>query len=199
MSLELLNTAATLLTVTIVAATAVAALIQLRHLRAGNQINAVIAIGTRFSDPTYQDAIDIVTRDLERALSDPLFRNYEIAAWRNLPPPKIDAQYLALHRATITVGNHFEELGTMVRNRIVDPKLFIDLWCGVVLGGWKRLASHTALGREVTRNDTLWENFEYLAVLSEDWINHSTTSYPKHLRRLPLHNQWPVPATETEE
>ena len=45
MSLELINTFATLLTVAIIAATAVAAMVQLRHLRAGNQINAMLAIG----------------------------------------------------------------------------------------------------------------------------------------------------------
>jgi hypothetical protein len=45
MSLELLNAIGTLLTVTIVAATAIAALVQLRHLRAGNQINAMLRIG----------------------------------------------------------------------------------------------------------------------------------------------------------
>ncbi len=45
MPLELVNTAAALLTVTIVAATALAALIQLRHLRAANQIHALLSMG----------------------------------------------------------------------------------------------------------------------------------------------------------
>jgi len=44
MSLELINAVAGLATVTIVAVTAVAALIQLRHLRAGNQISALLSV-----------------------------------------------------------------------------------------------------------------------------------------------------------
>lgn len=40
MTHELINTVAALLTVTIVAVTVFAAIVQLRHLRAGNQINS---------------------------------------------------------------------------------------------------------------------------------------------------------------
>ena len=49
MSLELLNALASLLTVCIIAATAIAAMVQLRHLRAGNQITAMLAIGEELS------------------------------------------------------------------------------------------------------------------------------------------------------
>ena len=48
MSLELVNTFGTLLTVAIIAATAIAAMIQLRHLRAGNQINSLLMLGEQF-------------------------------------------------------------------------------------------------------------------------------------------------------
>ena len=197
MPLELINTISSLATVAIVAAAAVAALVQLRHLRAGNQINSVLAIGDRFSSREYQDAVDLMTRDLERSLADPTFRNYEIAVWRRSPPPDVDAGYVNLHRATITVGNRFEELGILVRHRIIDEVLFIDLWCAVVLGGWKRLEKYVALGREASVNEALWENFEYLAVLSEEWIKQHPSSYPKGLRRLELRNPWLVEPSKT--
>ena len=48
MSLELVNTIGTLLTASIIAATAITAIIQLRHLRAGNQIAAMLQIGQEF-------------------------------------------------------------------------------------------------------------------------------------------------------
>ncbi len=49
MSLELTNNLGTVTTVVIVAAAALAGLVQLRHLRAGNQINAMLTIGEELS------------------------------------------------------------------------------------------------------------------------------------------------------
>jgi len=46
--------------VIIVAATAIAALVQLGHLRAGNQINAMFAIGEELSSKPLRDATQIL-------------------------------------------------------------------------------------------------------------------------------------------
>jgi len=62
------------------------------------------------------------------------------------------------------------------------------------LGAWKRLAKYTAFRREASGERGLWELFEYLAVLSEDWIERYPSSYPQGVRRLEIHNPWPVQA-----
>ena len=191
MSLELINTVAGLTTVTIVAVTALAALIQLRHLRTGNQINALLSIGEKLTSREFTDALASANRGLEVALADPEFRDYEIAIHRRLPPPKVDSRYVDPHHACILVGNTFELMGVLVKNRIIDQKIFLDLYCGIVLGAWKLLASRTALGRDVGDPAT-WECFEYLAVLSEDWLTKHPGSYPSGVRRYPLHNPWPI-------
>jgi hypothetical protein len=37
----------------------------------------------------------------------------------------------------------------------------------------------------------LWENFEYLAVLSQDWIaEHPKGAYPEGMRRITLKDGW---------
>jgi hypothetical protein len=190
MSLELINAAAGLLTVTIVAVTALAALIQLRHLRTGNQINAVLSIGEKFNSREFTDALASVNHGLDAALADPEFRAYEIAVSRRLPPPKVDSRYGDLHHACVLVGNTFELLGLLVKNRIIEKEIFIDQYCGIVLGAWKLLANRTALDRDVGDPSTL-EYFEYLAVLSEDRLASHPTSYPKGVRRYALHNPWP--------
>ena len=64
MSLEMLNAFASLLTVCIIAATAIAAMGQLRHLRAGNQINAMLAIGEELSSRQLLDAKLVIRRKL---------------------------------------------------------------------------------------------------------------------------------------
>lgn len=191
MSLELINTTASLLTVTIVAATALAALIQLRHLRAANQIHALLAIGEKLDSREFSDALTTTNGGLEPALADPTFREYELAIRRRLPPPSVDGRYADMHHACILIGNTFELMGTMVKNGIVDQAILVDQYCGVTLGAWKRLADYTAYGREVG-DPAGWEHFEYLAVLSEDWIRTHPSSYPKGVRRYPLHNRWPV-------
>ncbi len=191
MFLELTNTVAALVTVSIVAATAIAALIQLRHLRAANQINALLAIGEKLNSPEFTDAITTVSAGLETALADPEFRNYEIAIRRRMPPPMIEKRYADVHHACVFVGNTFELIGSLVKNGIVDQTVLVDQYCGVALGAWKRLANYTALGREAG-DPSAWEYFEYLAVLSENWLRAHPSSYPKGVRRYPLHTPWPL-------
>jgi hypothetical protein len=191
MSLELTNTIAALLTVTIVAVTALAALIQLRHLRAGNQINALLSVSEKLDSREFTDALTDVNRDLKAALADPTFRDYEIAIYRRLPPPNVNERYVDLHHACVLIGNTFELLGVLVKNRIIEKRIFVDHYCSVVLGAWNLLADRTALGREVG-DPCGWEYFEYLAVLSEDWIEAHPSTYPKGIRRYPLRNPWPV-------
>ncbi len=186
-----MNTAASLVTVTIVAATALAALIQLRHLRAANQINALLAVNQKLDGREFTDALTTMNSGLESALADPKFRDYEIAIRQRVPPPNVDKRCADMHHACILVGNTFELMGSLVKNGIVDQAIMVDQYCGVALGAWKRLADYTAFGREAG-DPNGWEYFEYLAVLSEDWLRSHPSSYPKGVRRYPLHNPWPV-------
>ena len=191
MSLELINTVAALVTVSIVAATAIAALIQLRHLRAANQINALLAVAEKLNGREFTDALATMNGGLETALADQEFREYEIAIRRRVPPKKVEKRCADMHHACVLVGNTFELMGSLVKYGIVDQAILVDQYCGVVLGAWKRLADYTALGREAG-DPNAWEFFEYLAVLSEDWLRSHPTSYPKGVRRYPLHNRWPL-------
>jgi hypothetical protein len=194
MSLEVLNTIGTLTTVVIVAATAIAALVQLRHLRAGNQINAMLDIGEKMSTKSFDDAIDIVRQRLDQAIRDPAYREYETALSLGQSHPHVDPSYSELRRATLVIGNFYEELGILVRRGSVDRDMFLDGLGYRILTVWKRLEPLTALSREVT-SPLAWENFEYLAVLSEDWLNaHSGGTYPPGVRRMQLTNPWPVAA-----
>ena len=196
MTLQVLDTIASLITVTIVAATAIAALIQLRHLRAANQIHALMSVAEKLNGPEFTAANVLVLGGLEAALADREFRDYEAALIRRLPPPQVEQRFVDMHHAAVLVGNTFEMLGLLVKNQIVDADVFLDEYCGRTTGAWKLLASYTALGRDVMGSSTGWENFEYLAVLSEDWLRRNPSSYPKGIRRLELHNPWPVPKAE---
>lgn len=193
MSLELLNTFGTLLTATIVAATAIAALVQLRHLRASNQINAMLSIGNQYDDKEYRAAVYLVQHKFASAFDDPRYRAYELAVSRGVTVPTVPEEFVQLRSAVNLIGNMQEELGILVKAGIVDKHLFLDRYCWVISQTWKRLESFVAFVREVAENGSIWENFEYLAVLSQDWMSEHPSAYPKGVRRMQLHNPWPVP------
>ena len=193
MSLELLNTFGTLTTVAIIAATAIAALVQLRHLRAGNQISAMLSIGNQFADKEFRDGLFIVLQKLRSAMADPAYRSYLVAVIRSQGVPTVTQEHRDIADAARLVGNSYEELGILVKNGIVDRKIFLDRYCVVILRVWRCMEPVVAWTREVVGSDAIWENFEYLAVISEDFIRDNVSNYPKGVRRLQLRNPWPAP------
>lgn len=192
MSFESLNTSASLITVVIVAATAIAALIQLWHLRQGNQINAMLSIGDKFQGQEYAQAQLLMFTKLALAMQDATFRDFIVAVRRAAVVPEVDPEYIALRRAAMFIGNTYEELGLLVKKGIVDQDLFLDRYCNVIIGSWKRLAVFLAFIRDMADDQAIWENFELITVLSEDYSKRYQSTYPKGVRHLPLVNAWPV-------
>ena len=197
MSLEALNTFGSLTTVIIVAAAAIAALIQLRHLRAGNQISAMVEIANTLSADHFTDAVTLLRIKLGAAMKDPEYHRYELAVSLGNDPGVVDPAYIALRQATLTVGNRFEEIGILARRGVIDTDMFLDAFCSRISAAWDRLAPLTAFSRD-TISPLAWENFEYLAVLAEDWMKvHRRGTYPVGMRRLKITNPWPTATTAT--
>ena len=184
MSLKLVNTFGTLLTVAIIAATAIAAMVQLRHLRAGNQINAMLSIGKQFNDKAFRDADLLVRTKAASALDDPLYRAYELAVARDQPLPTVPEDYVQLRHAYRLVGSTFEDLGILVKNGIVDKDLFLDRYAWIIARSWRALEGYVAYTRAAAGNDAILENFEYLTVLSQDDMREHPSAYPAGVRRL---------------
>ena len=69
-------------------------------------------------------------------------------------------------------------------------ELVLQMWCDTVIENWRRLAPIAAISRR-RLGDLLWENFENLTVLSEDWMAaHPKGTYPAGLRRIDLKDEW---------
>ena len=192
MSLEVLNTVASLSTVAIVAATALAALVQLRHLRVSNQINAMLEIGKQFDSPAYIEACGLVGRKLNAILSDPSFRRYEIAHARGLPLPDVDSEQLEVRRAAISVGNTFDQMGLLLKNGCIDRDLFVYQYEQLIIQEWTRLTPYIAFFRKAQGSNTMWEMFEYLVVVTLDLTRDRPGTYPPEMRRLEIDNPWPI-------
>jgi hypothetical protein len=181
MSLELWNTLATFATFVVIAATAIAAIVQLRHIRGGNQI---AALNELVETPEFEAARNLVAAELGEKLKDPAFRQQlsSKAAVSNENQPLISN--------INAVGNFFEGMGVLVKTGLIDRDLVLEMWSLNVAGEWEKLAPATALMRRKS-GSTGWDNFEYLAVLSQDWLAaHPNGTYPPGMRRIALKDDW---------
>ncbi len=184
MSFELVNTLATLGTFVVIAATAIAAIVQLRHTRGSNQIAALSELRETMESREFAAASQFVRAELASKLRDAAFR-YQIAN-RNA---RTD-EYGALIAKMSLLGNVYEAMGLLVKTGLVEQALVMEMWSKNVLNDWERLAPYIAIRRRAT-GDGLYENFEYLAVLAQDWVAaHPKGTYPAGLPRLALKDEW---------
>ena len=197
MSLEVLNTLGTLTTVVIVGATAIAALVQLRHLQAANRINALMGVFSELETESVGDAAALTRQKLAGAIDDPTFREFVVARARGKRLPDVKREVSDLAAAARLICNSYEELGILVKRRLVDADVVLDRYNFAVLGTWKAAEHFIGLVREAIGRDDIWENFEYLTVLSEDWIAQHPSSYPRGVRRMQITNRWPIAARAT--
>jgi hypothetical protein len=82
-----LNAIAPIVTAVVITATAIAALIQLRHMRAANHISAMWSVHEMFSNNEYTTARRFLRTHLPRIVADPTFRAYLAAEVQGHPRP----------------------------------------------------------------------------------------------------------------
>jgi hypothetical protein len=179
MSLEVVNSIASIATLLVIAATAIAALGQLRHMRGSNQIVALTECREVLESESFSQALRFVRRELSDLMQDPDVR-------ARLMRSPIDEDL----RPVITVGNFFESMGSFVKHDIIDAEIACDIFAGPVMSAWRSMAPAIAIMRRDDR-PALWENFEYLAaVMTEYDERHPEGGYPKSVRRMPVPDVW---------
>lgn len=174
MNAEWLTAIATVGTFVVIAASAVAALIQIRHMRGSNQITAMIECRETAESPAFRQAQSFVLSELPKRLADPA----ESARAAQLP---FGGEYAAVG----TVANFFETLGAFVKHGIIDKEMACDLWSDMALATWNALAPVVTYLRENRRSDALWENFEYMAALSVQFLEEHPSTYPSGTAHMP--------------
>lgn len=183
MSLELVNTLATLGTFLVITATAIAAIVQLRHMRGSNHIAALNELRETSEKTDFLAATQFVQGQLSITLQDPTFRHQlEVPTARSEEGRSLIAKAHA-------IGNFYEDAGLFVKTGLVDRELLLQIYSEQVVGAWRQLAQVAAIHRR--RNTGVWENFEYLTVLAEDWLAaHPKGTYPAGVRRIDLKDNW---------
>ncbi len=181
MSAEWLNAGAALGTLILIAASAVAALLQMRHLRSANQIIALTEVRKTMESPEFHEALMYVLRELPTLTQDSEIRRKML----EMPLPKEFEQ-------ARTVANFFENLGVFVKHGALGRSITCDMWGYGILQSWDRLAPLIANRRHAAKNPALYENFEYLAVLSRRFRQrYPTGAYPRDVPHMPAADVWP--------
>ena len=179
MSLELVSAISAVATFFVIAATAIAAMVQLRHMRAANQVASLSTFLDDFEGPKYREAFDFVRTDLAERLEDPAFR-------REIREGNLDRR----KHPEITVCNLFEQWGLFLRVGAIDIRFMEAL--KVAGGFWDRLEPVVALCAERTGGvNVVFENFEYLAIQARTWFaEHPNGTFPAGTERLALVDRW---------
>jgi hypothetical protein len=172
-SAEWVTAVATAGTFVVIAASAIAALLQLRHTRGSNQIVALTECRETLESDEFQNARQFLSLQVPELMKDPEMQ-------RRLERPFFPAEL----RPAGNVANFFESMGAFVRFNIIDRRIACDLWCGVVVSSWNAMLPITRIRRRL--DPGIWENFEYLAVLSQEFMDRYPTSYPAGMKRMPI-------------
>ena len=109
MSLELLSTLATVGTFIVIAVTALAAVVQLRHLRASNQLHGLLTVLARVEDANFNQWVDDARKAVTEKLPDPTYREQVI-----------DGTFERANNPWLNLANSYEWVGSLVRNRLIE-------------------------------------------------------------------------------
>ena len=175
--LSALSEAATFL---IVLVSVVAALVQLRHIRTGNQLQALLALESNFRTPELQTALSYVQEQLPLRLEDPAYRR-QLESIGFVDP--------ALHPEMI-VCNWFNEMGTLVKRGLVTEDPFMDLFARLIVHCWRQISPAVAIMRR-TRGSSQYHDFEYLASRAAEWLKRNPEgAFPHAVARAALPDPW---------
>jgi len=180
MPLDLIGTVASVGTFLVIGATAVAAAIQLRHMRASNQLGALLDLEREFRAQNLQDSFRFVEHELADRLRD---RSYRAELERI---GFIDAR----RHQEINVLNWFDEMGAVLKNRLVDENAFMDLFSRLAVQHWETLAPAISILRR-RRGGGQNVNFEYLAIRARAWLSRYPEGVvPRGIVRVPVPDAW---------
>jgi hypothetical protein len=172
MNAEVLNAIFSGLTLVVFIVTAIAAIVQLRHLRSNTSLQGLTTVLQDWQKPEMQAWIRYVSLELPEKLKDPAFCD-EFRA-----PRRDRTRHPELH-----VCDYWEQCGTYVKYGLIDRAALLDSSSTTIVRLWSKVYPAIVILRE-RGGPAVYENFEYLAVLSKQWIAaHPNGTYPANMPR----------------
>lgn len=180
MSLEVVSLVVSTGTFVILGASAIAALVQLRHMRASNQLDALLDLERQFHNAELQQAFRFVQSELGLRLRERAFRaDLERIGF-------IDGRV----HPEINVLNWFDTTGAVLKHALVEEPTFMELFGRLAVQYWELLAPAIAIVRR-RRGEAQFHNFEYLAIRARKWLSdHPAGYFPAGFPRIPIVDEW---------
>jgi hypothetical protein len=170
--LEVVNTAATVATLVVLTAAAIAAPVQLSHMRASNQLQAFIDIYNRAQSPQMLQLFDAVAKLPENIERDPEYLN------------KVASGEQPMHDTLLVLAFWFDEVGIALRQRLISPEIIFQVGASAqtTVRSWQTMLPLIDAIR--TRAPSAFLHFEYVAVRAQQWIQaHPQGDYPSDTPR----------------
>lgn len=180
MTLETFNAVVALVTAVIIGATAVAALVQLRHIRASNELTAFSEAMELWYQPAVQDGFRFIQRELEARMQDPAFR------------ADLDTAGVVDHIAhpELSPIDFFDNIGVMVSLGLLREDIILHPAGQLVQNLWQTMSPSIAIMRR-KRGAQLYVSFEYLAWRASLWQKRYPDGFQaKGWDRLPNPDVW---------
>jgi len=167
-------------TLIVIAASAVAAIIQIRHMRSSNQMTSSLGLVERWATPEYRELINYITSgELEERLKDPNYRK----SLARVPGDR-------LAHPEIVLLDFWEFFGSQVKLGSMSETSFMDVASSQCIIVWRKLTPVIAIIRRV-RGPEVYDNFEYIASRSMMWeAKHPDGTYPKGTPHLPVIDEY---------
>jgi len=180
MSQETLSTAAAIGTFVVIAATAIAAVIQLRHLREGNQLTGLLTVLARVDDPQFNEWVDGAREMIKSRMPDPAYRR-----------AILDGTVERKNNPWLNLANSYDWVGSLVKHKLIPEESLLDMYANRITQAWDIVEGIVPLVRK-RLGPGAWENFEYLVVQAREWnAQHAQGAYPKGVPRLQIDVTWP--------
>lgn len=178
MTPEWLTAAASALTLVVVAITAYAALRQIKHMRSGNQVAALLPIIEKYQTAEVQASLQYALASLATDLESPAARSGVVG--RPVSGPA---------RAALAVFNFYESVGALVAAGALELQLVLRYFT-LPSDLWEIGEDFIALSRR-SRGPEVFENFEALVAMERAYAKaRGTSRYPRGLPHVILRDRW---------
>ncbi len=165
---EAINAAASVATLVVLTGAAIAALVQLRHMRASNQLAGFIDIYARANTPEMMRLFDFVLTDLPGRIEKDTDYVADVVN-RKIPS----------NESPLAVAFWFDEVGIALRQRLVPPEVIFQIGASAFATVRAWTAMRPLIEALRTRSAASFLHFEYAAVLAHQWIEaHPEGDYP---------------------
>lgn len=115
MTLDLWSRVASVGTFLVITATAITALVQLRHIRRANQLAGLQSTFSMLQEPPVRDLVNYVRHDLSRRMEDEAYR----ASLLEIPIDR--REHPELHLCDM-----YNHIGSFVRSLLIDESIYLQ-------------------------------------------------------------------------